>query len=60
MEELPATGKDYVATINSENLDAMRPYLADDAWDVLQEAVVVSLSGDSAENKLLGIQFAGS
>lgn len=60
MEELPATGKDYVAPINSENLDAMRPYLADDAWDVLPEAAVVSLSGDSAVNKLLGMQFAGS
>jgi hypothetical protein len=57
VQALPGTGKQYVASINTENFDAMRDNVETDQWKVLENAVVLTLRGDKPENKLLGIQF---
>jgi len=60
LRTLPETGKQYIATINTENYDAMESHLADEDRVALRETVVLRLRGDKPENKLLGIQFSGS
>ncbi len=54
------TGKQYIASLNTENYEAMRPYLTNEQIDMLEKAVVLKLTGDDPENKLLGIQFGGT
>lgn len=54
---LKDTGKQYIASLNTENFDAMLPHLSDVAQVELSNNVVVTLRGDEARNKLLGIQF---
>ena len=50
-------GKQYFASLNTENYEAMKEYLTDTEWNGLQDNVVVTLRGDRPENKLLGVQF---
>jgi uncharacterized protein YydD (DUF2326 family) len=56
---LPGTGKQYIATINTENYDAMKEHLTSEDQETLGNAVVLRLRGDKPENKLLGVQFSG-
>ncbi|WP_243372097.1 DUF2326 domain-containing protein [Geotalea sp. SG265] len=49
--------KQYVASLNTENYEAMKEYLVDAEWDQLRSSVSVTLRGDRPENKLLGVQF---
>lgn len=58
--QLPQTGKSYIASLNEENLEAMRPHLSNVEWQALESAVVLRLKGDRPANKLMGIQFEGS
>jgi uncharacterized protein YydD (DUF2326 family) len=55
-----AAGKQYLATINTENFNAMQPHLDEAEWERLRDSVCLTLRGDHAENKLLGIQFGGN
>lgn len=54
---LTGTGKQYIASLNTENFDAMKLYLDDDVSTALTDSVRLTLRGDKAQNKLLGIQF---
>lgn len=56
---MPGTGKQYIATINTENFDAMNEYMNPEQIEALNNAVCLTLRGDTPENKLLGIQFGG-
>jgi uncharacterized protein YydD (DUF2326 family) len=55
-----AVGKQYFATINTENFNTMEPHLQEADWGALKDAVCVTLRGDQPENKLLGIQFGSA
>jgi hypothetical protein len=57
LHALPGTGKQYVAALNTENYEAMLPYLSQEDREALDNARVLILRGDKEENKLLGIQF---
>lgn len=50
-------GKQYIASLNTENYEAMKEYLGDEEWSQLYDSVKVTLRGDRPENKLLGVQF---
>jgi len=54
---LTGTGKQYIASLNTENFEAMKGYLEDDVQNVLTDSVRLTLRGDKPQNKLLGIQF---
>ncbi len=49
--------KQYIASLNTENYDAMKNYLNNDEWELMSNSVVLTLRGDKPENKLLGVQF---
>lgn len=51
------TGKQYIASLNTENFDAMLPHLSARAHADLKQRIAVTLRGDDPKNKLLGIQF---
>jgi uncharacterized protein YydD (DUF2326 family) len=57
LKGLPGTGKQYIATINTENYAAMQEHLAPEDRSALDETINLRLSGESPESKLLGIQF---
>jgi uncharacterized protein YydD (DUF2326 family) len=57
MASLPKTGKQYIATINTENFVAMKDHLTPEQMESLNKAIRLTLRGDKPENKLLGIQF---
>jgi len=57
MEHLTKTGKQYIASLNTENLSSMQTFMAEEDWKSLNESITLVLHGDRAENKLLGIQF---
>ena len=57
MSALPGTGEQYIASLNTENYEAMLAFMTDDARAELEKARILTLRGDKAENKLLGIQF---
>ncbi len=59
LEALKQSGKQYIATLNIENYEAMRDYLDDEHWNKLAQSKVLVLRGDKPDNKLLGIQFGG-
>lgn len=59
LEALSGSGKQYIATLNIENYEAMRDYLDDEHWNKLAQSKVLVLRGDKPDNKLLGIQFGG-
>lgn len=51
------TGKQYIASMNTENYEAMKPFLPADVQEKLAASVIITLQGDAPENKLLGVQF---
>lgn len=57
ISSLKETHRQYIATINTENFDAMKPHLSPEINQVIEDAVKLVLRGDAPENKLLGIQF---
>ena len=57
LEGLKGTGKQYIASLNTENFAAMKEYLSSDQSTQVEGAVTLTLRGDRPENKLLGIQF---
>jgi len=57
ISSLQETRRQYIATINTENFDAMKPHVAPEVQEILNNAVVRVLRGDAPEHKLLGIQF---
>uniref|UniRef100_I2PWL9 DUF2326 domain-containing protein n=1 Tax=Desulfovibrio sp. U5L TaxID=596152 RepID=I2PWL9_9BACT len=57
LQIIPKSGKQYIASINTENFTAMKEFLSHEEWDQLQDAVRLRLSGDNPANKLMGIQF---
>lgn len=59
LRALPGTGKQYIASLNTENFNAMTEHLTSEEWIALKNAVRLTLRGDQPENKLLGIQFGG-
>jgi uncharacterized protein YydD (DUF2326 family) len=60
LQALPRTGKQYIATLNTENFNAMEEYLSPEEWAALKSFVRLTLRGDQPKNKLLGIQFGAS
>lgn len=57
IQELRDANAQYIATINAENLEAMRPHLLAPVWDELGASVIIRLSGERPETKLLGVQL---
>jgi uncharacterized protein YydD (DUF2326 family) len=57
VKALSGTGKQYIASVNTENFNTMTPYLGAESKDALQNSIRLTLKGDHAENKLLGVQF---
>lgn len=58
LKELKATGKQYIATINSENYNSMLTRLSDEEKEIVesQSVKVLELRGNQPGDKLLGIQ----
>ena len=56
-QSLKRSGKQYIASLNTENFNAMETTLSEIEMLVLKSKIVLTLRGDKAENKLLGIQF---
>lgn len=54
---LKRSGKQYIASLNTENFNAMETTLSEIEMLELKSKIVLTLRGDKAENKLLGIQF---
>lgn len=57
LSTLPGSGKQYVASLNTENFAAMEEFLPKPAMEKLRHSTKLVLKGDSPANKLLGIQF---
>lgn len=55
-KELKHTKKQYIVSMNKENFNAMKQYLSDEEWSGLVEKVVVTLSNNKPETRLLGIR----
>ena len=55
--ELLKSGKQYIATLNTENYEAMKGAMSDDIKAEIEKSIVLTLRGDQPSNKLLGIQF---
>ncbi|MBT8419688.1 MAG: DUF2326 domain-containing protein, partial [Gammaproteobacteria bacterium] len=60
MASIFGTGKQYIATINTENYDSMLEFLSESGRKTMDDATLLTLRGDRQENKLLGIQFGKS
>lgn len=56
-EESIDSGKQYIMSINKENFDESLSYLCDKTAENLKNRIVLKLSGDKDENKLLGLYF---
>jgi len=54
---IEGTGKQYMASINTENFDAMSQFLSGEQAAGLSDAIALRLHGDDPAHKLLGIQF---
>jgi uncharacterized protein YydD (DUF2326 family) len=54
---LPRTGKQYIASLNTENYLAMCRHLTEEELKLLESSKQLVLRGDDPANKLLGIQF---
>lgn len=57
MRTLTETKKQYIASLNTENLDSMKECMTEEDWSALTDSIQLKLHGDKPENKLLGIQF---
>lgn len=51
------SNKQYIATLNNENLQSMKEYLTIEDFKTLENSIVLNLKGDIPENKLLGVQL---
>ena len=51
------TGKQYIMSINSENFDKSSQHWTDSIMRKLEERIILKLSGEKDEDKLLGIYF---
>lgn len=60
LTSLPGTGKQYIASLNTENYQAMRQHLTEEKEQLLESSVQLVLRGDDPGNKLLGIQFGSA
>lgn len=60
LSSLPGTGKQYIASLNTENYSAMCQHLAKEEQEQLKSSIQLVLRGDDPANKLLGIQFGSS
>ncbi|WP_449546130.1 DUF2326 domain-containing protein [Lelliottia amnigena] len=56
-QSLKRSGKQYIVSLNTENFNAMETTLSEIEMLELKSKIVLTLRGDKAENKLLGIQF---
>jgi uncharacterized protein YydD (DUF2326 family) len=54
------TKKQYIVSLNTENLVSMQGYMPREAWSALNGCIRLTLHGDKPENKLLGIQFGSA
>lgn len=57
MDSIKGSGKQYIASLNTENFDAMEDFLSESEQSVLRSSVKLTLRGDTPENRLLGIHF---
>ena len=57
LESLKATGKQYIASLNQENYEAMLDYFSDEEKEIIEDSVILRLDANKPEQKLLGIQF---
>jgi hypothetical protein len=57
---LPGTGKQYIASLNTENYLAMCQHLTINEQEQLESSKRLVLRGDDPANKLLGIQFGSA
>lgn len=57
LASLDGTGKQYIASLNTENYVAMNQHLSEEERSQLESSKKLVLRGDKPENKLLGIQF---
>ncbi len=57
LASLDGTGKQYIASLNTENYVAMNQHLSEEERSRLESSKKLVLRGDKPENKLLGIQF---
>jgi uncharacterized protein YydD (DUF2326 family) len=52
--------KQYIISLNTENLASMKGYMSQEAWAALNGSIRLTLRGDKPENKLLGMQFGSA
>ncbi len=57
LSELKSTNKQYIASLNNENLISMKEYLSPKEYSEIESCIILNLKGDRPENKLLGIQI---
>ncbi|HEN9525423.1 TPA: DUF2326 domain-containing protein [Acinetobacter baumannii] len=57
LSKLKNTNKQYIASLNNENLLSMREYLTVEEYREIENSIILNLKGDKPENKLLGIQL---
>ncbi len=57
LETLKTTGKQYIASLNQENYEAMLDYFLDEEKEIIENSVILRLDANKPEQKLLGIQF---
>lgn len=60
ISSLKDTGKQYIASLNTENYNAMTTLMSEEDNIAIANSVKLVLKGDSHLNKLLGIQFGGT
>ncbi|MDH1518466.1 DUF2326 domain-containing protein [Acinetobacter johnsonii] len=57
MKKLKSTNKQYIASLNKENLLSMKEYLSPEEYAEINSCIILYLKGDKPENKLLGVQI---
>ncbi|WP_122897803.1 DUF2326 domain-containing protein [Acinetobacter sp. B51(2017)] len=57
LNKLKFTNKQYIVSLNKENLLSMKEYLSYEEYEEIQKCIVLHLKGDIPENKLLGVQI---
>jgi len=50
------TSRQYIATVNEDQLDALKPEMTSDEFNALLQSIVLRLDDDGPGGKLLGIQ----
>lgn len=57
LKKLESTNKQYIASLNKENLLSMKEYLTPEEYAEITSCIILYLKGDKPENKLLGVQI---